>query len=148
MAVEVQQGLLSSLPSATMLAACHFLAVVTVVVGLVTGLSDVPPELDLFLSKHPISTVTRDSHAGNPTPAINSFLQSNAAPFRRSRDRCPVGCSESGYNPGNWTVYHSVDRLTWCNQTMLLGFSLSNSLADPATHKSIRSCTADGEPRV
>ena len=52
---------------------------------------------------------------------------------------CPAGCDESGSNPGNWTLYPRLGRLSMCNETMLLDFTLFSSLRYDET---VRACTA------
>ncbi len=54
---------------------------------------------------------------------------------------CPVPCSESGPDPGNWTVYHSFDRINYCDSPMVLSFSVYNSLDDAKAPVSFRVCT-------
>ncbi|KAJ5219441.1 uncharacterized protein N7498_001540 [Penicillium cinerascens] len=123
----------------------NFLAIATSFAWLVTAL---PPELNEFFAHNPLSIVTRASQtSGSPTLSRNGVLQTNPALVRAANARCPVGCFQSGSNPGNWTVYHSVDRLSWCNETMLLDFALFNPLDDPETQKSIRACTAGDSPQ-
>ncbi|KAL5347107.1 hypothetical protein ACLOAV_008250 [Pseudogymnoascus australis] len=64
----------------------------------------------------------------------NSIYFSGEAP-------CPVLCDKSGPNPDNWTAYHSVERLDYCNKTLILSFSVFNALDDPNTAAtSIRAC--------
>lgn len=63
-------------------------------------------------------------------------------PFYPDFDDCPVPCS-TGNRPDNWTTYHEVDRLNWCNQTMLIDFALYNPLEEPDTQVTIRSCLAN-----
>lgn len=69
----------------------------------------------------------------------------NGKPFYPDFDDCPAPCV-AGSRPDNWTTYHEVDRLTWCNQTMLIDFAVYNALEDPKTHASIRSCVANTAP--
>lgn len=78
--------------------------------------------------------------SGQPTPL---FLESKplVPAFDSARDLCPVLCYISGQNPTNWTIYHDVERLNWCNQTMLLDFAIHNPLNDPNTHVTLRSCS-------
>ncbi|KAJ5986037.1 hypothetical protein N7451_010402 [Penicillium sp. IBT 35674x] len=54
-----------------------------------------------------------------------------------------IAAYESGSSPSNWSVYHSVDRLSLCNETMMLDFALFNTLSSGNTQKSIRACTVD-----
>ncbi|THV51916.1 hypothetical protein BGAL_0095g00320 [Botrytis galanthina] len=59
-----------------------------------------------------------------------------------TRNRCPQPCTS---NSSDWYLYHSLDRLAVCNNTMLLDFSLFNQIDDPKTHVSIAACTANME---
>jgi chitinase len=91
--------------------------------------------LNSYLAAHPISTQT----------AVPSVLHNNVLPpsvVSLVVSSCPASCDESGLDPNNWTVYHQSSRLLRCNQTMLLDFALFNSLNNPNTHQTIRSCTA------
>jgi len=63
--------------------------------------------------------------------------------FNQAFEPCPARCINNGISPSNWTVYHHTSRLAWCNETMLLDFTIYNSLDDPNTHKSIRTCTTE-----
>lgn len=56
---------------------------------------------------------------------------------------CPQSCGTVGPSPSNWTTFHDVARLSYCNQTMLFDFAIFNPLEDPSTHKSIRACAID-----
>ncbi|KAG5778590.1 hypothetical protein H9Q73_007731 [Fusarium xylarioides] len=53
---------------------------------------------------------------------------------------CPIPCE--GTSPSDWTVYHSVDSLTQCQEPMMFDFSVMNPLDDPETIIQIRACTA------
>ncbi|KAJ5116978.1 hypothetical protein N7456_001326 [Penicillium angulare] len=123
-----------------------FYSLSTVLASLAWLAGALPSELDGYFRLHPISTVSRSATVtSSPTATINGVFQSNPALIRAAISRCPASCSESGNNPSNWTVYHSVDRLSWCNETMLLDFVLFNSLSSGNTQKSIRACTVDGD---
>jgi len=64
----------------------------------------------------------------------NSIYFSGEAP-------CPVLCDTSGPNPDNWTVYHSVKRLDYCDKPLILSFAVFHALDDPnAAATSIRAC--------
>lgn len=65
------------------------------------------------------------------------------SPSFSGEDPCPVACTEAGVNPGNWTVYHSVQRLDYCHSTLLLSFSVFNPLDNPLNAKTLRACTVD-----
>ncbi|KFH40781.1 Killer toxin subunits alpha/beta-like protein [Hapsidospora chrysogenum ATCC 11550] len=64
----------------------------------------------------------------------NSIYFSGEAP-------CPGLCDDVGPDPANWTVYHSVDRLGYCDMPLVLSFAIYNRLDDPETGKTIGACT-------
>ncbi len=79
---------------------------------------------------------------------IATALGTTAVPlavFDSMRSACPASCDETGPDTTNWTAYHDVNRLSWCNQTMLLDFTLYNPLDDPQSHATIRCCAAGPE---
>ncbi|KAM3064854.1 hypothetical protein ACMFMF_011694 [Clarireedia jacksonii] len=80
--------------------------------------------------------------AATDSAALLAMVKPLAPAFKTARNRCPVTCSEAGEKPSNWTVYHSIDRLSLCDQPVLLDFAIYNPLNDPSTHVSIRSCSA------
>ena len=109
-----------------------------------TAVASVPDSLSSYLAAHPISTQTA-TPLGLTNAALQSNLSSEVIPpsiVNSVTSRCPASCDDSSLNPNNWTVYHDVNRLSWCNQTMLLNFAIYNSLDDPNTHLTIRSCAA------
>ncbi|KAG7433883.1 Killer toxin subunits alpha/beta [Fusarium oxysporum f. sp. raphani] len=53
---------------------------------------------------------------------------------------CPTPCK--GTVPGDWTVYNSVESLSYCQEPMMFDFSIMNPLDDPETIVQIRACTA------
>jgi chitinase len=68
-----------------------------------------------------------------------------SAQFDRRRNPpnyCPATCDVLGPESGNWHVYSSVQRLSWCNQTMLVSFSMYNDIDDAQTTVKISACTA------
>jgi chitinase len=81
-------------------------------------------------------------------PISNKTTIASANAFESSRNRCPATCSEAGIAPTNWTVYHDANRLSACNETMLLDFAVYNPLNDPETQVRIRACTADANTDV
>lgn len=60
-----------------------------------------------------------------------------------TRNRCPASCSHATLNSSAWYVYHDVNRLKACNETMLLEFALFNPVNDMKSHISISACVAD-----
>lgn len=89
-------------------------------------------KLSSYLAAHPVQTKS----------AVPAAIKDNTlAPelVKLVLSHCPAGCDESGSNPGNWTLYPRLGRLSMCNQTMLLDFTLFNSLRIDET---VRACTA------
>lgn len=97
----------------------------------VNGGSD---RLKSYLAAHPIAT---KSAAAVPVSISATALAPELVNLALSH--CPAGCDESGSSPGNWTLYPRLGRLSMCNQTMLLDFSLFTSLRKDET---LRACTA------
>lgn len=85
-----------------------------------------------------------DAHSVSTENATGSIISNNtalsAASIRSQQSRCPASCDASGLNPSNWTVYHSLDRISACNRSMLLDFNLFNPLEDPSTQITVRTC--------
>ena len=61
---------------------------------------------------------------------------------RYVRNYCPATCSDIGLVSRNWDVYSSVDRLSWCNHTMLVSFNINNDLNNPDTRVHLAACTS------
>ncbi|KAK3330048.1 killer toxin alpha/beta [Apodospora peruviana] len=59
---------------------------------------------------------------------------------------CPASCVGP---PTNWTVYSAVDRISVCDEPLLLNFNVYNPLDDPATTVLLHACTTkDGNPKT
>lgn len=56
-----------------------------------------------------------------------------------NRNYCPEACTKVGSAAGNWNVYSSVDRLSWCDQTMLVSFNIHTN--PDATTLRLGACT-------
>jgi chitinase len=97
-----------------------------------TAINDGSDKLNAYLAAHPVSTKT-----AVPTAISNNTLSPELVSLVLSQ--CPASCDQSGPNPGNWTLYPSLSRLSMCNETMLLDFTLFNSLR---TDPTVRACTA------
>ena len=105
--------------------------------------------IDAYLAEHPI--VTRSASAAASQSSSVDTKHATAAEIpdwttpisNVSRRRCPSPCSNTGLDSHGWPVYHSVDRLGWCDQPMLLDFALFNQLDDEKTHVSLAACAAD-----
>ncbi|KAE8404906.1 hypothetical protein BDV37DRAFT_293585 [Aspergillus pseudonomiae] len=57
-------------------------------------------------------------------------------------DNCPSLCADAGPSPANWTNIHHLRNLESCDQTVLFGLNIHNSVADPNTILTIRACVA------
>ncbi|GMG12673.1 hypothetical protein AFCA_006767 [Aspergillus flavus] len=57
-------------------------------------------------------------------------------------DNCPSLCAHAGPSPANWTNIHHVRNLESCDQTVLFGLNIHNSVTDPNTILTIRACVA------
>ena len=71
--------------------------------------------------------------------ATSFFTVVTEATFLSALSACPDLCYGK---PENWTVYSSLDRLSFCTEPKLLDFALYNPLEDPDTTARIRTCTA------
>lgn len=74
------------------------------------------------------------------TAAVVSLLATRSAALRNIIDSCPYSCNDSA-DTTSWISYHSTDRLTACNQTMLLDFAIHNPLNGTDTQSTIYACT-------
>lgn len=57
-------------------------------------------------------------------------------------DDCPSLCADARPSPANWTNIHHLRNLESCDQTVLFGLNIQNSVADPNTILTIRACVA------
>ncbi|KAB8218928.1 hypothetical protein BDV33DRAFT_192403 [Aspergillus novoparasiticus] len=57
-------------------------------------------------------------------------------------DNCPSLCAHAGPSPANWTNIHHVRNLESCDETVLFGLNIHNSVADPNAILTIRACVA------
>jgi len=67
-----------------------------------------------------------------------------ASPGYQPKKPCPGRCSTAGPNPGNWSLYHNLDQIEFCDQTMFYHFSLLDPVDDPSTFHRIYSCSSYG----
>ena len=89
-------------------------------------------ELNSYLEAHPIPT-----ESAVPVTISNTTIAPELVDLVLSD--CPAGCNETGSSSGNWTLYSQLGRLSRCNHTMLLDFTIFSSLRnDPI----VRACTA------
>ncbi|KAI1852620.1 hypothetical protein JX266_002161 [Neoarthrinium moseri] len=54
---------------------------------------------------------------------------------------CPQACSASGPISSNWTHYHAVSDLEWCQKPMLFDMGLQTPVDQADAHITIRACT-------
>jgi chitinase len=76
------------------------------------------------------------------TATVVSLLATQSIALRNIIDKCPYSCGAN--DTTSWISYHSTTRLAACNQTMLLDFTIHNSLNDTQTQSTIYACTTDG----
>jgi chitinase len=60
--------------------------------------------------------------------------------FESSLSACPLSCSTTGSDPANWVYYHDEHALDSCTETSLLQLNVYNTVEDPNTHLTFRSC--------
>ncbi|KAJ5737959.1 glycoside hydrolase [Penicillium malachiteum] len=123
------------------------LSLVALVATSVSAASDdAQAVFDSYISAHPISTRVASKSSVDLASVKASILAGNYTPSRPwdlSRELCPGSCTSLGVNASNWPVYTSVDRLSMCDENMLLSFSLYNQLNEFGGTISIRSCAAN-----
>ncbi|AEO70565.1 glycoside hydrolase family 18 protein [Thermothielavioides terrestris NRRL 8126] len=79
---------------------------------------------------------------GGLTP--NPPLRKSASVSYRPSDDCPRLCSVSGPDPANWTVYHSLDQVSHCQETVFYHFGINDLVDDASKHHRIYACTSFG----
>lgn len=77
-----------------------------------------------------------------------SSVSRAGSPTYQSSNLCPVRCSIAGVAPSNWSIYHNLDQLSACQQTLFLDFSVSDQVDDAVTPHRIRACTMWGTGRL
>ncbi|KAL7928246.1 chitinase [Trichoderma chlorosporum] len=86
--------------------------------------------------------------AGSPPSGLNKndlaskFIVTFCASVCTLYIHCPFSqtCSVSGYDPGNWTVYHDIQTLITRKEPMLLDCSIHNKVDDPGKSLSLFAC--------
>ena len=73
--------------------------------------------------------------------ATLSGISASPDAWSRLWNPCPAACGSDSL-PRDWAVYHGIDRLSACNQTTRLEFSL---YSDNPSHSAIRACTSSPE---
>lgn len=78
--------------------------------------------------------------------AAAAFQPSRLAvsPSYNGRDPCPSRCLESGSLSGNWSLYHNLDQLESCQETMFYDFSIYDPVDNPDIQHRIYACTTYG----
>jgi chitinase len=113
------------------------LAISTVIAG---AISFEPPQgLNAYLAAHPISVTSVNETRQDSTLREQSPV--SPVPL----NRCPVSCAAAGTNSSSWTVYHDLNHLSLCNESMLVDFALYNPVDDEDTHLSLHACTSASE---
>jgi hypothetical protein len=77
----------------------------------------------------------------------DSVLVPDARRYHPDQYDCPIPCADYS-NIHTWTPYLSVGRLRRCSQPMLLQFSVTQLLNDPASDILIRTCVLGSRPAV
>ena len=77
----------------------------------------------------------------------DAFLISDHNTYYPDQHDCPLPCVDYS-NMNTWIPYLSVDRLHSCQEPMLLQFSVTQPLDDPASNIFIRSCSLESHPAV
>ncbi|KAE8381110.1 hypothetical protein BDV26DRAFT_106635 [Aspergillus bertholletiae] len=78
---------------------------------------------------------------------VQGLLVSSVIARRNNINRCPEPCSLS-INPHDWIDYHTLDRLTWCNETMILDFAIYTPLDDTDKQSTIFACKANDKNTI
>ncbi|KAI7973519.1 hypothetical protein EIK77_004125 [Talaromyces pinophilus] len=100
----------------------------------------VPPDLEHYLSAHPISVKSVNETINQSTR--HGPLQNASAIVNPNLFKCPVSCADAGTDSSGWTVFHDLNRLALCNQSMLVDFAIHNPLDDPNTHITLYTCSS------
>lgn len=70
----------------------------------------------------------------------STLLSTSQSAAKWNRNICPTACSDVGYSPEHWDVYTSVERLSWCNQTMLTVLNIHGNVADLSKTTRLSAC--------
>ncbi|KAJ5609513.1 glycoside hydrolase [Penicillium herquei] len=111
--------------------------------GAAADSSDAQSAMSAFLKANPIST--RSASAPEATNITAAVLAGKFTPSRSwnfLHDPCPGSCETLGVNSSDWPVYPSWEKLSRCDETILLQFSLDTPV-DSGGKVSLRSCTGD-----
>ena len=69
--------------------------------------------LSSYLAAHPVQTTS-----AAPAVLIEDSIEAELT--KTALSQCPVDCSNTGPDAGAWSVYSNLDRLSMCNETMLV----------------------------
>lgn len=97
-----------------------------------------PEALDAFLAAHPISIISRNQTNSTKDGLFQKIVTNSQFSF----NRCPVSCADARTESSSWTVYHDLNRLSLCNQSMMVDFALYNPLDDQDTHVTLHACAS------
>ncbi|KAJ2984421.1 hypothetical protein NUW58_g6066 [Xylaria curta] len=85
--------------------------------------------------------------AGLPNYAFVSASSTNRGgrgPSFRGIDDCPSSCIQAGPSPGNWSLYHNLDQLSNCPETLFFDISLLDPVDDSASFHRLYTCSVGG----
>ncbi|KAJ9421240.1 hypothetical protein FOXG_17685 [Fusarium oxysporum f. sp. lycopersici 4287] len=89
----------------------------------------------------------------NGTQAVDPAGEDDPSPigdintYQPDQHDCPLPCQDLA-NPHSWIPYFSVQRLSRCEEPMLLQLPISQPLDDPSSTVLIRTCTLGSHPSV
>ncbi|KAI0467015.1 hypothetical protein F4859DRAFT_518632 [Xylaria cf. heliscus] len=87
------------------------------------------------------------SLAGLPNYTLVSASSTNRGgrgPSFRGIDDCPSSCVQTGSSPGNWSLYHNLDQLSNCPETLFFDVSLLDPVDDSASIHRLYTCSVGG----
>lgn len=103
-----------------------------------------PPELSLRRTVLIGCLFVWSTFADEPLDATDSIAQVGN-PSYQGKDPCPAHCFDAGAAASNWSVYHNLEQLQRCTQSLFLDFSVDDHVDDPTTLHRLRACTVWGE---
>lgn len=112
--------------------------------------ADIRQSMSAYLAKGHVTTVSASAASGTAAAALRAAISAGNYTSQIPgvvRQRCPQSCSSAGLSTRDWYTYHSLNRLSQCNATMLLDFALFNDV-NVARPVSISACTADLESAI
>jgi len=85
--------------------------------------------------------------AGLPNYTFVSASSTNRGgrgPSFRGIDDCPSSCIQAGPSPGNWSLYHNLDQLSNCPETLFFDVSLLDPVDNSASLHRLYTCSVGG----